>query len=364
MLAELRRWLRDNLPPARERALWRRGDAAVREESWRRWRLRLWRGRWAAVSWPKELGGRGAPLVEELLVHEELARAGCPPVMWDFAAFATAGLLRERGSPAQRRLIPRLLSGEDVCCVGWTEPQAGSDLSRIETTARPRSGGYVLRGLKKWTHEAHRARWCLTLARTGRAGDGRSSLFLVDLRGPGIEVRRIEKMTGESNACEVSFRDARLPSGSLVGPLHSGWALFWEAAWFERFLTADTPRTQAALAALERLLPRGSPVLEPLAAEVEALRWTTLRYLERTQDGGRRLPEASLVKLRNAELTARIADAAVEALGARALSAPETGEDWFLEALKARTRQIGRGTAEMHRNLIARLALGLPEARS
>jgi alkylation response protein AidB-like acyl-CoA dehydrogenase len=362
LLAQLRGWLRRNLPPAAERDLWDSSDPDAQWDSWRRWRLRLWRARWAAVSWPREWGGRSGTLTQEFLVHEALALEGCPPVMWDFAAFATAGLLRARGSAAQRRLIPRMLSGEDVCCVGWTEPQAGSDLSRIQTRALARPGGFVLRGRKKWTHEAHRARWCLTLALTGEPGDGRSSLFLVELPRPGVSVSRIEKMTGESNACEVVFDDAPLPREALIGPLHSGWKVFWDAAWCERFLTADTPRTLGALERLRPLLPAGAPVLERLCAEAEALRWTTLAYLADTARLGPSLPQASLVKLRNAELTSRIADEAARALGAGALRPPRRGPDWFLEALKARTRQLGRGTAEMHRSLIARVALGLPGA--
>src|SRR5262249_21553462 len=213
-------WLEQNLP-----AEWRRDHCWTRVEDpmWiqvaREWQRTLYDGGWAAISWPREHGGRGATVVERWLFELALDRVGAPPPPAQSYVDLTGPAPRQPASPEQqRRFLAPMISGAELWCQGFSEPGAGSDLAALRTRGDRQGDTYVVSGQKVWTSNAEIADWCFLLCRTEPDAPKHKgiSLLLVDMKTPGVTVRPLVQMTGEAEFCEVFFEDVRVPTSRIV----------------------------------------------------------------------------------------------------------------------------------------------------
>ncbi|OGR88115.1 MAG: hypothetical protein A3J74_06705 [Elusimicrobia bacterium RIFCSPHIGHO2_02_FULL_57_9] len=377
LLKEFRKWLRYEFRAFRLKEFWDHPNPRKRWEAQHFWHRRLFESRWIGLHWPCEYGGRGAGVIEEFLVLEELARRGISPGVNEIAIAMIGPLFLRHGTAGQKAAyLGKILSAEEIWCQGFSEPQAGSDLAALSTRAQENSESFLINGRKAWTSFAHRADRCLLMARTDAGVDRKEaglSLFIVDMHAPGIEVRPIAQIDGEAEFCEITLDSVSVPKDQVLGPVNRGWGLALEAAGYERLsVQALYPifRGFQELRGLLRLLPwvdgklSKNPIFRQkfaqLAIETQALRCTALRVLAKAGPG---LPnaESSLVRLFSKELEGRMAVFALEAIAASGEQSFRQGKvDWLKRFLTSRGVTIARGTSQMHRNLIARLLLGLP----
>jgi alkylation response protein AidB-like acyl-CoA dehydrogenase len=371
--AEARAWLEANVPPEPLPSF----DTREGFEAHRRWEARLHAGGFAMVPWPVEYGGRGADLLAWLVFEEEYYRAGAPRRVNQNGLFLLGPTLMEYGTPEQKaRFLPRMASSEEVWAQGWSEPNAGSDMAAIQTSARRDGDHYVLRGQKTWASRGAFADWLFALVRT----DPRSarhhglSFLLVPLAAPGVSVRPIAQLDGETGFAEVFFDDARVPVENRVGEEGAGWKVAMATAGFERGLMLRSPaRFQATARRLVELWRENAATGDPgLRDEVvrcwidaEAYALETYRTVSRLLAGGKIGAEASLNKIFWSELDLRMHEVALAILGPRAELLPEAPSargvgDWLDGYLFALSGPIYAGTNEIQRNVIAERILGLP----
>lgn len=377
--AEFRRWLATHAParrdpPPPERAL---------DPDWigylKTWQGRLARDRWVAVHWPADCGGRDLGLSEHLVVTEELTRAQTPPLINGPAISIFGPTLLAYGTPEQRRrYLPRLLSAEDVWCLGFSEPGAGSDLASLSTRAEPNSDGWRLSGQKVWTSYAAAADLGFLLVRTSSEGPSHRgiSCMILDMRAPGITVRPLRQITGDSEFAEVFLDGARVRAGDVVGEVNQGWQIILAALGHERgtLLVLDGIRMERRMAAIWNVARTAGLTESPLwrnrlaAAwiDVEIVRLLSLRLLSELEGG---VPSAatSVLKLRSSEGSQRLAELGLEVDGVYAQldrGSPHVRHDgarqhdWLL----SRAATIASGTSEVQRTIIAERLLGLPRA--
>ncbi len=379
---EARSWLEANLPKAwRRDRLWTRADDPAWVEIARPWQRLLFEGGWAAISWPRERGGRGAGVVQRWLFEEELDRIGAPrPIASSGAVDLIGTALLEHGTPAQqKRFIRPLLSGEELWCQGFSEPGAGSDLASLRTRAERHGDEFVVSGQKVWTSHADLADWCFLLCRTEpEAPKHRGlSLLLVDMHTPGITVRPLRQITGEAEFCEVFFEDVRVPAENLVGQPGSGWAIAMGILAHERgpvwtftFQRKIRRSLDQLLAFVRRHKLGADPLIRQWLAqafiEVEMLRVSGYRSMTRLCRSGQPGSESSIEKVMGSETDQRLQDVTMRVLGAWANACPEGEEkEWermVREYLYARSETIMGGTSEIQRNVIAQRILGLPRS--
>jgi alkylation response protein AidB-like acyl-CoA dehydrogenase len=376
---EIRTWLDQNLP-----AEWRhRGVGGYREEEETRlqsdWQRRLYEGGWLKLGWPADAGGRGATPVMQAIHQEELAKAGAPGILGRLGVTLLAPTLLVHGSEWQKgAYIEKILSGELICCQGFSEPDAGSDLAGLRARAEKRDGKWVLNGQKTWSSGAHYSQKSFLLARTDPEAEPHRGIgfFLVDMQQPGVEVRRIKQMTGGGEFCEIFLSNAEVDERDLVGQPGDGWKIAMTVFGFERGGLAQAARFERAvaeLAALARERGAGSdqPTRQRIAqAQIEAhvFRLIGLRSLTRAQQGHAPGPEASVTKLYWSEMDKRLQEAAVGvegmygALGPESAFAIEEGR-WQYGWMWAQAETIYAGSSEIQRNIIAERVLGLPRGR-
>jgi alkylation response protein AidB-like acyl-CoA dehydrogenase len=368
--ADLRGWLETNLEP-RFRGL---GSAIAAEraglELLREWNRRLADAGWAAIAWPREFGGREAGVIEQVVWAEEMARAEAPPLLNPIGLSNIAPAIMQHGSPAQKeRFLRRMLRGDDVWCQGFSEPDAGSDLASLRTTAVRDGDHFVVNGQKTWNTLGSVAAWCELLVRTDPAAPRHRgiSCLLVDMTLPGIEVRPIATITGEAEFAELFFTDVRVPAEALLGPLHDGWRVAMTTLNNERGgvatlhlqvrrrirqLVADAKRSGAADdAGARRDLAR-------LYLAGEYLKLLSDRALSGVVHG-RAGPEGALTKLVWSQTEQELAEVAARLLGADAL-----GGTWARARLHSRSYSIAGGTTQVNKNIIAQRVLGLPRSWS
>ncbi len=346
------------------------------------WHRRLWKGGWVGIAWPREYGGRGATLIEQMIFNEEMVRAGAPPGVNTIGLMLVGPALLEWGAEAQRRrYLPPILAAEEIWCQGFSEPGAGSDLAALRTQAVQDEAGFRVSGQKVWTSNAHRSQWCLLLARTDPAAPKHAgiSCLLVDMRTPGITIRPLVQITGDAEFNEIFFDDVRVPREHLVGPLHGGWKVAVTILMYERAGLGHLTNLHhylRLLTALARRFPRDGrpgakhPLLRQALAqcwiEAEALRLTGLRSITRQLRGEPPGPEGSALKLSFTETYQRMAQTAAELLGPHGQlwrgtpHAPDGGR-WAFQTLFARRFGIAGGTSEIQRNIIGERLLGLPK---
>jgi alkylation response protein AidB-like acyl-CoA dehydrogenase len=371
--AEVRAWLEANVPREPLASF----DTREGFEAHRAWERKLHAGGYAMVPWPVEYGGRGADLLEWLIFEEEYYRAGAPRRVNQNGIFLLGPTIMEYGTPAQKaRYLPKIASSEEVWAQGWSEPNAGSDMAAIATTALRDGDDYVIRGQKTWASRGAFADWLFGLFRTDPASERHHGLsfVLVPLDTPGVTVRPIAQLDGETGFAEVFFDDARVPVANRLGDEGAGWQVAMSTAGFERGLMLRSParfqRTAERLVALYR--ENAADVDPKLGDEVvrcwigaEAYTLDTHRTVSRLLAGGKIGAEASLNKIFWSELDIRMHELALEILGDRWDLVPEAPAaagvgDWLDAYLFSLSGPIYAGTNEIQRNIIAERLLGLP----
>ena len=355
------------------------GDEAI--EWGRRWQAKLAEARMVAIAWPESVGGRSATPVEVALYNMEYARAGAPQPVNRVGINLAGPTLLAHGTPAQQqRWLPSILDASEIWCQLFSEPDAGSDLASLRTRAEPAAGGWLVTGEMVWTSYAGFAKWGLALVRTDPEADGGRhrgiSCLVVDMEAPGVEVRPLRQITGESEFNQVGLNEVFVPEDCLVGGLHQGWTVasttlahergtsypFKEQVVHEIFfdeLMADT----RALAAMSD--PVTADGLVDAYVALRLLRLRNYRTLSRLGRGIEPGPDSSIAKLIHSSMTRRLSAAALGVLGAEAPLWPEPVEDltagtWQRQWLWSKAASIAGGTDEIQRTIVAERLLGLP----
>jgi alkylation response protein AidB-like acyl-CoA dehydrogenase len=345
------------------------------------WQRRQYAGGWAGISWPKEYGGRGLSLVQQLIWYEECARAGAPVGGSMFVALTHAGpTLITRGSEAQKAFhLPKILQGEAVWCQGFSEPNAGSDLASLKTQARIEGDTLIVNGSKIWTSFAFMADYQELLVRTDPSVPKHKGLTWVicDMHSPGITIHRIPTMSGTGNLCQVFYDEVRIPMGNVVGRINDGWNVSMTTLGFERG-TAFINHQVALAATVDKLITLAGKVsaadgsstaiedgavasrLAALRAQVAALRAMTYLSVSRGMVQEVPGPEGSIIALYYAELSKKVYALAVELLGPQGLEKRTVAGDWLTEYLDAFKNTIAGGSSQIRRNIIGERMLGLP----
>ena len=376
--AECRAWLKHNLP-------WDYGtglppmfdDLAEEVEFGRRWQHSLAEAGYVGVTWPVEYGGRAADPVFNFIVQEELARARAPELVGRIAVNLVGPCLLAHGTDAQkRRWLPGILNADRLICQLFSEPDAGSDLASLRTRADPVDGGWVLHGGKVWTSYAQFAHWGLCLARTDPGAPKRAGItvFMVDMRVPGVEVRPLRQMTGESDFNEVVFDGAFVAADQAIGPVDGGWSVATSVLAGER---GTNPRQlvihSQLLEELVRLAgergqaddPRTAQDLAQAFVEVRLFQLQNWRALSKHAHGRRPGAETATAKLYWSEMSQRLHATAMRVLGDeaplwRGADGNPAGGRWQRSWLYYRAASIIAGTNEIQRNIIGERTMGLP----
>jgi alkylation response protein AidB-like acyl-CoA dehydrogenase len=343
----------------------------------RAWFQELRAAGFAVPHWPKEWGG-GMSVADQVVLYQELAAHDAPRLVLAFVSIHhAAATLLAAGTDAQRlRHLPAILDGE-IWCQGFSEPDAGSDLAALKTTARKERDGYVVNGQKLWASGAAQADWCLLLARTDPAAPKRRgiSYFLLDMRTPGIDVRPIRQATGESHFCEVFLNDVVIPAGQLVGPENAGWQVAQRTLGAERGMTMLELAERLGNGGFRWLVEscvRASLIDDPLVAdrlaaletELTGLRALCAEVVANDRSGP---ADASIVKLYYSELLQRMTDFGTEVAGLAAhtelrkpMSSGWESGAWMLDFIGSWEWTIPGGTSEIQRTIIGERGLGLP----
>jgi alkylation response protein AidB-like acyl-CoA dehydrogenase len=380
---DLRAWLEVNVPKDWDE--WRGKPIEVSFPYLRAWQRKLHEGGWAAVSWPKEYGGRGASLMQQAIFWEEMARAEAPPMANALGLGLIGPTIIAYGTEEQKkRFIPKILSAGEIWCQGFSEPDAGSDLASLQTEARLDGDHYVVNGQKVWTSYGWVGDWCELVVRTDANVSKHKGLtvLLVDMRSPGFEVRPLRQMTGESEFHELFFREVRVPVENVLGKVDDGWnvalsTLMYERGSYGARLHLLFKRNINRLIELSRTFQRnGHPAAQdPLMrqklaqcyAEIEIMRLNQLRAFSRITETGVPGPEGSIQKIFWSELNQRVQQVAQELLGpyGQLLSGDSHAIDkgiWSYGYLRSRGNTIEAGTSEVQRNIIGHFVLGLPRS--
>ncbi|MCF8565038.1 acyl-CoA dehydrogenase family protein [Alicyclobacillus tolerans] len=342
-----------------------------------KWEQILAQGGWMGVSWPKEYGGMGKSIFEQVIYYEELAKCGAPAMANSLGHGIVGPTLMVYGTPEQReRFLPGILQGKEVWCQGYSEPNAGSDLASLNT--RGVVDGDVLRitGQKVWTSYAHLSNWMFALVRTDSSAEKHKGItfVLIDMSSPGITVRPLRQITDESHFNEVFFEDVVVPVENVVGGIGNGWKMAMAAAAFERgvyFVRHQVELAQEAqmlLDVMDKHLDdpgRYLHVKEEILDNVEAMRWISYKNLSKVAAGEAPGSESSVTKLIWSETHQRIYETALEILGPEMVLGPheKMTQDkgfWQKQFLYTRAETILAATSEIHRNLISERILGLP----
>ncbi len=373
---EARAWLEANAPSEPLETF----DKKAGFEAHREWEKKLNDGGWAMVPWPVEYGGRGADLLEWLIFEEEYYRVGAPGRVNQNGIFLLGPTIMEYGTPEQKaKFLPTMASSEIVWAQGWSEPNAGSDMANIQTTAVRDGDHYVVNGQKTWASRGAYAHWLFGLFRTDPESTRHKGLTFVlcPLDAPGVTVRPIEKINGKAAFAEVFFDDAKVPVEHTLGGVGEGWNVAMATAGFERGLMLRSPaRFQSTAQRLVELYKRTvkeggdvDPTLRDrvtrcwVAAEAYAL--NTYQTVSRLLAGGKIGAEASLNKIFWSELDIEMHECALALLGVRGELVPESpgaGDvgQWLDGFIFALSGPIYAGTNEIQRNIIAERILGLP----
>jgi len=373
---EARAWLEANVPDAPLASF----DTKEGFEEHRAWERKLHAGGFAMVPWPVEYGGRGANLLEWLIFEEEYYRAGAPGRVNQNGLFLLGPTIMEYGTPEQKaRFLPKMASSDEVWAQGWSEPNAGSDMANIQTTAVRDGDEYVINGQKTWASRGAFAHWLFGMFRTDPDSSRHQGLsfVLVPLDTQGITVRPIEKINGKKAFAEVFFDDARVPVANRLGDEGEGWNVAMATAGFERGLMLRSPArfqsTAWRLVELYRRTVAAGGFVDPAMRDrvtrcwigAEAYALNTYQTVSRLMAGGKIGAEASLNKIFWSELDIEMHEVALGLLGARADLSPRAStagdvDDWLDGYIFALAGPIYAGTNEIQRNIIAERILGLP----
>ena len=368
--AEVRGWVEANLPGDLQGR--RRGETGLEELL--RWSRTLSDAGYAGLTWPEAYGGAGAPYTHQAIFFEELARAEAPQHIGVIGLGMAGPTIIAYGAEEQKsRYLPKILSAEEIWCQGFSEPDAGSDLAAVRTSARDEGDHFVVDGQKVWSSFAHIADWCILVTRSDPASARHAGLtyLLVDMHTPGVETRPLRQLTGESEFNEIFFTGVEVPKANVLGEVGDGWAVAMTTLLHERAtlgfaLTGALEVSVRKLVALARERAGDDGVLRDRVArewiELQALRLTNYRALTRLVKTGMPGPEGSGTKLHWSESNQRVAKLALELLGADSQLPGDDGY-WHHLQLRSRGNTIEAGTSEILRNIIAERVLGLPRGR-
>jgi len=380
---ELRSWLEDNLP-----AGWLEGkrdlptDLEEYSKFLRDWQNKMYEGGWAAIAWPKEYGGRDATLMEEIIYHQEMVRVDAPPLINYIGIHMVGPTLIESGTEEQKeKYIKRILTGEDVWCQGYSEPNAGSDLAAITTRAVKKEGKWLINGQKVWTSFGHVADKCFLLARTSTDPEKKHrgiTAFLLDMDQEGVETLPIVQMDDKTDFNEVYLTDAVASDADIVGEVDRGWRVMIALMLHERTgIGAELFRLEKHFDEVIELTKEykvnGQPLIEnpdirrKLTRFYARVRGSLLNYyknLTNTMKNGYPGAESSIDKLVVSELNKDLAAFTLEIQGHQGIlwqdDAPANPK-WQNLFLASFGQTIGGGTSEVQRNTIGERVLGLPK---
>ena len=377
---EFRAWLSANLPAEWQGGALNSEDRADFIAYLRDWQRKLYEGGWAGISWPKEYGGRGATLMEQAIFQAELARANAPQLIGTIGLSLVGPTIIALGTEAQKaRYLAPILSGAEIWCQGFSEPNAGSDLAALNTKAIRDGDDFIINGQKIWTSFAQLADWCLLLVRTDTEAPKHKGItcLLLDMHSEGIRVRPLRMMSGDAGFNEVFFSNVRVPVAQVLGVINQGWttaiaALMNERANLGTGVQVVFKRNLEALIARARTIKRnGRPASEdPIVRqklaqaylELEILRLNINRALTSLSKTGIPGAEGSIQKLYWSEMNQRTQQIAQEILGPYGQLADFDKGLWQYAYLRARGNTIEAGTSEIQRNIIAERVLGLPKS--
>jgi alkylation response protein AidB-like acyl-CoA dehydrogenase len=353
------------------------------------WHRILAKQGWVAAGWPKEYGGPGWTAVQQHIFDEECAAAGSPVVL-PFGVRMVAPVIMRYGNEEQKRhFLPRILSGEDWWCQGYSEPGSGSDLASLRTRAERQGDHYVVNGQKTWNTLGQFADWIFCLVRTGTEGRPQEgiSFLLIDMKTPGVTVKPIRMLDGEYEINEVWFDNVKVPVANRVGEENKGWTYAKFLLGHERTGIAGVGRSKRELKKLKEIARRersgGRPLIEDprfrdriaqVEIELMALEVTNLRVLSEEDTRRAPGPEASILKVRGSEIQQSLSELQMQALGEYAI--PYTPEaldaSWHGEIVggdyaaplsghyfNMRKTSIYSGSNEIQKNIISQMILGL-----
>lgn len=347
------------------------------------WQRRLFEAGYAGINWPKEYGGRGATLTEQLIYLEETTLAGAPYIGVNFVGMMHAGptIMAEASAEQRSEHLPKILEGTEVWCQGFSEPGAGSDLAALSCKGVRDGDEYVISGQKIWTSFAQVADWCELLIRTDPTASKHRGITWVmfPMDTPGVEIREIKTIVGSSEFAEVFFDEARVPTANRIGDENDGWRVAMVTFSFERgtgFISdlVETNKMISELVELARHVTRRSATawddvelrreVGRLQARMDALWAMTKRNLSQAERNGVPGPGGSVVKVYYSELFQDLTDLAMRLLARAGLSRDDLGElasgSFVEERLRSTSFSIAAGTSEIQRNIIAERILGLP----
>lgn len=343
-------------------------DTAAGFEAHRQWEATLAEARLSAVSWPREYGGRDASILEWVLFEQEYYAAGAPGRVAQNGIFLLAPTLFEHGTPEQlARILPRMARGDDIWAQAWSEPESGSDLASLRSTARRTEGGWLLNGQKTWSSRAAYADWAFGLFRSDPEAQRHHGLTYVmfPLTAHGVSVRPIPQLDGEPGFAEIFLDDVFVPDRDVIGGVNEGWRVAMATSSNERGLSLRSPGRFSATA--QRLIDLWREATDPADTAArnavvdawlgaEAYRLHTFGTVTRLSDGGQLGAESSITKVFWSDLDIAIHETALDLLG----PAAEQQSRWTDGYLFSLSGPIYAGTNEIQRNIIAERILGLP----
>ncbi|MGR5069456.1 MULTISPECIES: acyl-CoA dehydrogenase family protein [Vibrio] len=386
---EVRAWLEENCPVSLrtptpdDELVWGGSQIEFKTEDQRLWFERMRDKGWFCPGWPKEYGGGGLDATQENILEQEIRRLGCRPAQINLGIWMLGPVVLKYGTEAQKqRILTPMTRGEVRWCQGFSEPNAGSDLANIRTTAKEDGDDYIVNGAKIWTSYGNKSDWMYALVRTDNSGSKHHgiSLLLMDMHAPGVTVSPIDLISGKSSFCEVHFDEVRVPKNNLIGEPNLGWSLAkqllqHERAAMSKFGEFSLP-THYDLLALSKAYLSSSPVANNAslkaritAADMEeqAYALTVQRMTEEARSGLDVSGTMSIMKLVHTEQEKIKFELLLDVMGYRGLG---WQDDAFSEQelgvtrawLNSFTQTIAGGSSEIQLNVIAKRVLNLPDA--
>ena len=360
-------------------------DAAFSPEDVSRWHKILYTRGWVAPAWPEKFGGPGLSPTRRFILTEEFELAGAPTLS-PFGLVMVGPAIMQFGTPEQQqRFLPKILSGEEVWCQGYSEPEAGSDLASLRCKAEDDGDHLVINGQKTWTTYAQYADWIFCLVRTNSDGKKQTGItfLLIDMKTPGVEARPMLTIGGQPAFCDTFFENVRVPKTNVIGKLDGGWTVAKALLGHERTLLAMVGLSRRLLRRIKRIAAEttvgGQPMLSQpqwrekiarMEIELEALKMANYRALAGAALGRAPGPESSILKLRGTEVNQQLYELAMEVMGHDALA--WYAQDGVIPAMEQgiapgfcyqRAGTIYGGSNEIQKNIIAKWILGLPSAK-
>jgi alkylation response protein AidB-like acyl-CoA dehydrogenase len=381
--SEVRAWIARAMPPHIAKKA--KEHAHFEPEEQREWHRILYKKGWAALNWPKEYGGAGLDPTRRFILQEELVMAGAPELS-PFGLRMVGPLIVQYGTDQQKeRFLPKILSGDEIWCQGYSEPGAGSDLASLQLKAEDDGhGNFILNGQKTWTTYAQYADWIFVLARTDRVAQKRQmgiSFLLCDMKTEGVRAEPFMTLGGTPAFCDTYFDNVKVPQENLVGPLNGGWNIAKALLGHERVGIGDVGGSTRALRNLKHIAKNtqydGRPLFDDpcfrakiakLEMRIESLRMVIYKTLAGAELGKAPGPESSILKIRGSELQQQVGELTMEAMGMNSLTWFNEGavppyEYWVPTNFNyQRATTIYGGSNEIQRNVIAKNILRLPGA--